>query len=258
MKISNMADELNRWYDENCSNGNLAWSFLAKKSGVSVSQICKIAKGQVAKPKYETEKSLLEAMHPDNYVDVYEYLLERYPQHNVVLNSLLKKGRKKIPASGSDLLKDRLTFRIFKFADTGAHTVADLEREFGKSQVVPRIEALNDADIIDVDSNGVISRSPNYENTVITDVIAVAEEFHHAVEILASKKLVAQNSNVEIDSIFNRMTSIHSSYNEAALTELAADVNQFLNKMYAKYQEDKYKGDIPAFLNLATGRFDNK
>lgn len=258
MTISNVAAELNRWYDENCSNGNLAWSFLAKKSGVSVSQICKIAKGQVANPKYETEKALLEAIFPENFRGVYEYLLERYPRHDVALKSLLNKHRKKISTSGSELLKDRLTFRLFKFADAQSFTVQDLEIEFGANQIRPRVEALQEAGFIEIDDKGVISRSPSYESTVSADVIAVAEEFHHAIEILASKKLVAQSSNLEIDQILNRMTSLHRSYNENALVEMAADVNDFLNKMYTKYKQDKYRGAIPAFLNLATGRFDNK
>lgn len=258
MNISSISDELNRWYEENCNNGNLAWSFLAKKSGVSVSQICKIAKGQVANPKYETERALFEAMFPENYVEVYEYLLEKYPRHNVALQGLLTKKRKRMPATGNELLKDRLTFRLFKFADAQCFKVSQLESEFGKSQVAPRIEALLAAEFVEIDSSGILSRSPKYEFTVNADLVSVAEEFHHAIEILASKKLVAQNSNTQIDQIFNRMTGMHDNYSEQALSELAADVNNFLNSMYTKYKDNKYRGPIPAFLNVATGRFDNK
>lgn len=253
-----MADELNSWYEKNCVNGSLAWSFLAKKSGVSVSQICKIARGQVANPKYQTQKQLLEALYPDDFVGVYEYLLERFPENEVALKSLLRKNRKKVNAVGHGLFKDRLTFRLFKFADCKSYTIEDLEKEFGRSQIEPRIEALLDADYIEVDEQGFVKRTRKYEATVISDVVSVAEEFHHVVDILASKKIVAQNSDVEIDQMFNRMTGLHNSYSEEALAEMAADVSQFLKTLYTKYKDEKYRGSIPVFLNIVTGRFDSK
>lgn len=258
MNISSMADELNSWYEKNCVNGNLAWSFLAKKSGVSVSQICKIAKGYVANPKYQTQKQLLEALYPDNFAGVYEYLLERYPKNEVALKSLLRKNRKKISTVGNELFKDRLTFRLFKFADCKSYTIPDLEKEFGRSQIAPRIEALLDADYIEVDESGLITRTAKYEATVISDIVSASEEFHHVVDIITSKKIVAQNSDAEIDNIFNRMAALHNSYSKEALVEIAADVSEFLDLVYTKYKDEKYRGNIPVFLNIATGRFDNK
>lgn len=257
MNISNMSEELNRWYEENCNQGNLAWSFLAKKSGVSVSQICKIAKGHVASPKYETVKALLEVLYPDDSIAVYEYLLKQYPRHTVALKGFSESKRSKVAVADRHLFRDILTFRVFKIADSGAFKVSQLEKEFGVTQIRPRIDALIKANYIEINENGFLVRSPYYEKTVLNEIASIAEEFHHVVDILASKKLVARNSDTEIDEIFNRLTYYHSSFNAEALKEIGKETREFVNYIFTKYKDSKFQGDIPAFINIATGRFDN-
>lgn len=258
MSISSMADELNRWYEENCNKGNLAWSFLSRKSGVSVSQICKIAKGSVASPKYQTVKSLLEVLYPDDNKSVYEYLVQNFPKHTIRLKEFSEEKRRLVTEFNHHLFRDCLTFRLFKMAQSSSATVSILEREFGASQIGPRIEALVKADYIVVDEGGRISRSENYKNTMMNEITSIAEEFHHAIEIIVTKKLVARNADTEIDEIFNRLTYYHSTYSSEALEGIAKETQEFVSYLVSKYNKPKYSGEIPAFINIATGRFDNK
>lgn len=258
MDISNVADELNSWYEKNCSNGNLTWSFLSRRSGVSVSQICKIAKGHVASPKYQTVKSLLEALYPDDNAKIYEYLVKHFPKHTIRIKGLSEEERSVVSDFNHQLFRDGLTFRLFKIAQSNSVKVSDLEKEFGANQIRPRVDALVNGRYIEVREDGVISRSKNFEKTAASEITTIAEGFHHAVEIVVSKKLVARNTDSEIDEIFNRLTYYHSTFSSEALASIAKETEEFVNYIISKYSSPKFKGDIPAFLNIATGRFDNK
>lgn len=262
MPITSIADELNSWYDINCSHGDQTWSDLAELSKVSVSQICKIAKGQVLKPKFQTVKALLEAIHPDNLRLVHSYLAAQFPKHQVRLQSLIDVKRSQIAASDRHLFKDRMTFRIFKLATCKCYTVAQLEAEFGRNQVKPRIAALLASNLIEFSnsdpSSGVVCRSKAYEETTSSNVAAVAEEFHHAIDIIANKKTVEQYADSGLDHLVNRLAFFHDSFSPEALAEMSQETQEFFDRLITKYSADKYRGAIPAFLNLSTGRFDNK
>lgn len=258
MAISCLSEELNHWYEANCNKGDLAWSYLARKTQVSVSQLCKIAKGQVSRPKYHTVKSILEAIYPNDHSAVYKYLVEHFPKNQIHLTCLTESKRSTFEESARHLLKDRMTFRLFKLAATNRFTVEGLKAEFGSEMILPRLDALSLAGLVEVAENGVVSRTSKHSDTAMTKFADVADEFQHAIEILAAKKLVASVSDHEIDQIFNRLTFFHHSFNQEALEEMSDDITKFVESFIEKYEAEKYRGDIPGFLNIATGRFDSK
>lgn len=258
MSISSLPEELNRWYETNCAKGDLAWSYLSKKSHVSVSQLCKIAKGTVSKPKFHTVKAILKALHPDDHAAVHKYLVENYPQHQVSLKVLADVKRLDIDDSSRQLLKDRMTFRIFKLAISEKYTPEQLKLEFGAEVVEPRLDALILAKIVEIDSSGCIRRTESHKETATSDFGDIADEFHHVVEILTSKKLISKISNREIDEIFNGLMFYHETFSPEAIQEMGQDIREFMDKMFKKYSQDRFRGDIPAFLNIASGRFDSK
>lgn len=258
MNISALPEELNRWYEENCKQGDLAWNHLARKSKVSVSQLCKIAQGKVARPKYNTVKSILTALYPENNKEVVSYLVEHFPKQEFALKSLTEVDRISVDQAARDLFQDRVTFQLFKIADCEVFAVEKLEREFGTDVIQPRVEALTDAGIIEIGEGGVLKRTERHKETSTREFADVAKEFQHAIDLMASKKLIASISDHEIDQIFNRLTSFHNSFSSDAIQEMGGEIRDFLDYLFTKYNNEKYRGDIPAFVNVATGRFDSK
>lgn len=151
-----------------------------------------------------------------------------------------------------------MTFRIFKLATCKCYTVEQLEAEFGRNQVKPRIAALLASNLIEFDQTGLVRRSKAYEETTSSNVATVAEEFHHAIDIIAQKKTVAQFADTELDQLNNRLAFFHDSFSAEALAEMGEETREFFDRLITKYSADEYRGNIPAFVNLSTGRFDNR
>lgn len=258
MIISDLPDELNRWYEKNCKQGDSAWSNLAKSASVSVSQLCKIAQGKVARPKYNTVKSILTALYPENNKEVVSYLVEHFPKHEFALKSIVGVERVSIDQVARELFQDEMTFRLFKFASSEAFKVETLENSFGTDMVRPRLEALIDSGIAETNGQGILKRTERHKKTATSNFADQAKEFQHAIEILASKKLIASKSDHEIDQIFNRLMAFHSSFSQEAIDEMGGEIRDFLDYLFTKYRDEKYRGNIPAFVNVATGRFDSK
>lgn len=258
MNITSVSDVLVKWYDDNCTNGKLAWSYLGRKSGVSVSNICKIAKGQVAMPKYETAKALLQTIFPNDNAAVYKYLVEYYPKKAIHLEVFREPSRNRIAESAMNLLRDPLNFRLFKLSMAGSIKLADIEEDYGRNNLVSRIELLSNANLLRVDSEGNLERTEATVFTANGDVNWVAEEFMHCISILSTKKLLSQTTDIDIDSRINKFLYFHASFNDEAISLISEDVTKYINYICRKYSEDKYKGDIPVFINLACGRFDTK
>lgn len=256
MKISGLPEELNRWYEKNCKQGDLAWSTLANAANVSVSQLCKIAQGKVARPKYNTVKSILTALYPENNKEVVSYLVEHFPKQEFELKSLTEVDRVSVDQIARKILRDRMTFRLFKFADCEFYTAKILENVFGIDVIRPRIEVLVAAGMAEISENGVLKRTERIKQTSTSEFADVAREFQHVIEILASKKLIASISDHEIDQKFNRLMAFHNSFSAEAIEEMGAEIRDFLNYLFTKYNDKKYRGNIPAFVNVATGRFD--
>lgn len=258
MNITSVSEVLVKWYDDNCTNGRLAWSYLERKSGVSTSNICKIAKGQIATPKYETAKALLQAIYPGNNSAVYAFLVEFYPKKAIHLESFLQEKRKSIAESDINLLRDALNFRLFKLAMAESIKVSDIEDEFGANPVSGRLELMAKANLIAISPDGVLKRSDATVHTANGDVNWLAEEFIHSISILSSKKLLSRTSDIDIDERINKFLYYHASFNNDAIAMIGDEVKAFMDQIYRKYSQDKYRGDIPVFINLACGRFDSK
>lgn len=258
MNITSVSDVLVKWYDDNCTNGRLAWSYLGRKSGVSVSNICKIAKGQVAMPKYETAKALLQAIYPNKNSEVYAFLVEYYPKKAIHLEVFLEKDRNRIFEADMNLLRDQLNYRLFKLAMAGTIKVADLEAEFGSDSLSRRVEILSKANLIVVTEDGALKRTDATVQTANGDVNWVAEEFIHGVSLLSQKKLMSRELEMDLDDRINKFLYFHWNVSDEAVGMIGAESSDFMNGLFRKYSQPKYTGSIPVFVNLACGRFDSK
>lgn len=257
MEISSLKDELNKWYDDNCKNGNLAWSYLAKKSGVTASNIRKIAKGEVELPRFDTARKLCESMFPDSADTVATYLKEVYPKEAATW--FLGNGeRRELPKERFDLTRDFYAFLLFKLAMTGSFKISDLEEIHGKSTVGQRLQMLAEAGLAEANSEGKLVRGEESQYTKNSDPRLLADEFRHCTNHLESK-LAADSAGVtKVDRESNRFDYLHLGLNDKGSDALNQLLSQFKQEMYKLYTSSEYVGNIPRFVNIATGRFDEK
>lgn len=258
MPIHSVSEELNNWYETNCASGRLSWGALSKKTGIAVSNITKIAKGQTAKPKYETARALLYAIRPNEMNEVEDFIASNYGfEENVSFESNADTSRKVLGVDANELLRDFLTFRIFKLSLSGRHHIDCLNYKLGSENVMPRIEVLADYGLVFVDKNGFLCRRSGSQYTRTTDVTAIAAEFKHVVELVANKKVLAKKGNANIDNEVNRLVQWHLSLSKEQMPEFKRDIVEFLDKIGKKYKSNEDSADaVEMFLNLATGRFD--
>lgn len=256
MAISSLSAELKAWYEKHCVNGHLSWNVLAKKTGITVSNITKIARGEVERPKYETAKLLLDAILPGQDEQVAEYIAATYQGGTITFEKEAESPRSQLPVEAADLLRDSLSFRLFKLSMSGSRTVTDLEQDFGVSFVRPRLEALTQVGLVVVDDQGLLQRTAQSKFIFDNDMGSVVTEFKHAIDIVAEKKILARNGVESIDKDANRLVSYHCSLKPESAKQMADDIVAMIRKVAQKYGADQHKGDIEVFLNVAHGRFD--
>lgn len=258
MEISSLKDELNKWYDDNCKNGNLAWSYLAKKSGVTASNIRKIAKGEVGQPRFETTKQLLQALYPNQLAEVYVVLKELFPNKTDTWHLGETHNRVQFSRKDLEVTRDPMAFLLFKRAMTGAAKVKDLEDELGKSRIEQSLAMLADAGLAREDSKGFLVRCEGCSNTLTNDIHRLADEFRHVTQFLESKLAADVAGVANVDRQTNRFDSLHLGLNEKGSKELDDDIRALKEKIIKLLNDPEYAGDIPRFVNIAVGRFDSK
>lgn len=256
MPITSLSDELNTWYENNCVQGNLSWKVLAKKTGITVSNITKIARGEVTRPKYETARVLLAAILPGRADDIAEYIALTYQGGQITFAKEHESPRKQLTEDTQDLFRDALTFRLFKLSMSGKRTVASLERDFGVNQITPRLDSLVRDGVVAIDDQGRLCRAPASKFIFSTEMAAVATEFKHVVDIVAEKKILARNGEKTIDKDANRLMSYHCSIKPESAEQMRNDILDSIRKIAQKYGTDEHKGDVELFYNVVVGRFD--
>lgn len=256
MAIESLGAELNAWYEKHCANGHLSWNVLAKKTGITVSNITKIARGEVERPKYETAKLLLDAILPGRPQEVAEYITATYQGGAITFEKEAESPRTQLSAEAADLLRDSLSFRLFKLSMSGSRAVTELEQDFGVSFVRPRIEALTQIGLVTVDDQGRLKRTAKSKFIFDSDMGSVVTEFKHAIDLVAEKKILARNGVESIDKDANRLASYHCSLKPESAKQMAEDIMAMIRKVAQKYGADQHKGDVEVFFNVALGRFD--
>lgn len=258
MSIESLSAELNNWYEKHCVNGNLSWNVLSRKTGITVSNITKIARGDVGKPKYETARTLLNAILPDRQDDIAEYIALTYQGGQITFSKEHESPRKQLTDDVLDLFRDPLTFRLFKLAMSGSRSVTSLEDDFGGSQVRPRLESLAQVGVVEVDEAGLLRRPTASQFSLSTVTAGVALEFKHAVDIVAEKKILANNGDTSIDKEANRLLAYHCSLTPESAQNMRREIVDFLRKTAQKYSAEEHKGEVELFYNVAIGRFDTQ
>lgn len=258
MAIESLSAELWAWYEKHCVNGNLSWQVLARRSGITVSNITKIARGDVGKPKYETARVLLEAMLPDRHDEVAAYIAATYQGGPITFAKEHDSPRKLLTRPMLDVLRDPLTFRLFKLSMSGKRSVTSLERDFGADDVRPRLESLIAEGIVSIDDSGNVCRTPSAQFILSTEMASVAREFNHAIAIVAEKKTLANAGDSSIDKDANRLVSYHCSLKPDSAKSMQRDIVQAMRKIATKYSAAEHKGEVEMFYNVAFGRFDTK
>lgn len=256
MPITSLSDELNTWYENNCVQGNLSWKVLAKKTGITVSNITKIARGEVTRPKYETARVLLAAILPGRADDIAEYIALTYQGGQITFAKEHESPRKQLTEDTQDLFRDALTFRLFKLSMSGKRTVASLERDFGVNQITPRLDSLVRDGVVAIDDQGRLCRALSSTFTFGSGVMNVATEFKHGVDLIAEKKVLAAHGNSTIEKEANRLISYSSSLKPESAKNMRADFINVFRKVVQKYSEPEHRGDVEVFYNIAIGRYD--
>lgn len=256
MAITSLSAELNAWYEKHCVNGNLSWNVLARRTGITVSNITKIARGEVGKPKFETARVLLDAMFPDRKDDIAAYIEATYKGGPVTFAKEHESPRKLLTQQILDLLRDPLTFRLFKLSMSGKRTVAGLGQDFGEGQVQPRIDSLIAEDLVIIDEDGCLRRSPGAQFILSAEMVGVAVEFRHVVDIVAEKKILAECGETSIDKEANRLFYYHGSLKPESAENMRKEILHLMRKVVSKYSADEHKGEVEMFYNVAYGRFD--
>lgn len=256
-----LKERLNQWHDANCKNGTQSWQCLAKKTQVSESYICKIARGEAANPGFRVAKSLAMVLFAADVTKAYRFLKEYYPKETPSELEFLKENFTCIDDRTAALLRDRDTFRIYKIALTGEWGPRELPKIQGLTFVDERVSALIDAGLLEVDqSTGKLKRTAEHQRTIVVDPERLANEFSMVNEILRQKKSAAKLSNdakIQIDETLNRYLFYHVSLNEEGAALFAKRQIDFINETHKELNQDKYKGNIPVFCNIASGRFDD-
>lgn len=258
MAIESLSAELNAWYEKHCLNGNLSWHVLARRSGITVSNITKIARGEVGRPKYETARVLLQAICSGREDEVAAYIATTYQGGAITFAKEHESPRKLLSAQMLDLLRDPLTFRLFKLSMSGKRTVAGLEHDFGTHQVRPRLDSLIAEGVVEIDDAGCLRRSTGAQFILSTEMASVALEFKHAVDFVAEKKILAQCGDTSIDKEANRLVSYHCSLKPESAESMQKEIIHMMRKVANKYSGDEHKGEVEMFYNVAIGRFDMK
>lgn len=260
MSIDSLSAELNLWYERNCVQGNLSWNYLAKKTGITVSNITKIARGDVALPKYQTAKALLKTICPEDDVEVNTYLRTAYPAKSFNFvdveaetpRSVVFLGRKSI-----EILEDDLSFRLYKLALGNSSSIKSLKASFGEVQVSTRLESLERAQLVRIDAD-VLMRNDDLKFTQSNDPVLIAKHFKYNIDMVSAKKVLAKKGIGEIDAHVNRLLFYHGPFTEEALAMMVNETLDFISALAKKYSSEKYRGDVPGFIDITTGRFDTK
>lgn len=260
MTIDSLSDELNSWYEENCVGGNLSWKVLSRKTGITVSNIAKIARGEIALPKYETAKVLLEAILPHQQPDVFRYLRAKYPQkaYNYVdVKAVPPRANLYSQPSRVAALDDELTYRLYKIALCKKASVASLKKDFGADQVEKRIEILVEKKLVFVE-DGVLVRNPDIAHTQTNDPVFINKYFKFNTDIVAGKKVLASHGSANVDTYTNKLLFYHGSFSEDSLKKMVAETIEFIDYLAKKYNDENIEGDVAGFIDITTGRFDAK
>lgn len=258
-EITSIKEELNKWYELNCNNGNLSWKALGRLAKRDPSYISKLAKG-VHKPSYEVEIDLLRAMYQGNVRSVFKYLKKKYPDKTAEIESLMKgddKSTKFTSHSYRDIVNDRATYRIFRLSSMGTFSPDSLSQTVGAG-VSAKIKYLEGLDLVQVIDGNVVRSISNttITSTSMEDVVA---GFKHNLDIVDEKHRRARMGHSDdFDSKKNKLWGIYEGVSEDFQHKLVTDVTKFISEKREEALKDENRGDIPMFLNIATGRLDDK
>lgn len=256
MPIVSMQDELNSWYEKNCNNGYLSWAVLSRRTGVSVPTITKIAKGEIARPKFETVDALLKVIAPDRPGEVSDFIVSEYGGGTIQFDPEWITPRKRFSQEIMRLFDDSLTYRLFKLAMSGSNSVAGLCKDFGESEVMARIQLLVEKGLVRIDEENRLIRTQGSQYTFNGDVFSVAREIKHMVDIVAEKKSLAKTGPTDVDQNANRLLFYNTSLTEDTIRDFNDEVSGFMQKIAEKYKFDVNKGGKEVFISIAFGRFD--
>lgn len=260
LDITSVSDELKQWYLTNCENGHLSWKTLSNKTGVTVSNISKIARGEVHQPKYETAKVLLEAVLPKRQADVLRFLRAEYPDkvfNFVDSQAQTPRATLRDTPQKNELLEDELTYRLYKLSLGNSYEVEKLKVDFGRVQVESRIAALEKAELV-VSDDGVLRRAADLVHTQQNETSLTAKHFRYNVNMVSMKKTLAKKGAKHIDTHANRMLFYHFPLTEEALAMMVNDTLDFISGLAKKYNDEKYHGSVVGFIDITTGRFDDR
>lgn len=258
-KIINLSDALRAWYENVAKEKNLSWAYLSKKTDISKSYLSKIANGTRANLSYEKAKSLLREICSDRTSN-YLYLKEHYPDEVSSMKCYITEECELVLLNdkSKNAWDNKIAFRIFKLAGAGTFNKNFVIDIAGGRSAKIQLNRLLENEIIEID-NGVIKRNIKFKNILNNDIISAISEFRYCLDIIEEKYSESMHDeNIKFDSSINKFVGLHKFLKIEAFKELLNELNEFIEHLNTKYSENSKKGEVPIFMNVVTGRFDEK
>lgn len=255
-KIESCQKALNDWYAK-AHKGGLSWKALGRKVGRTGSYLSRVAKGDY-KPSFEFERDLLAYLYEGREGEVFEYLKAKYPKKITTLASLSAEATKKMNFPRPcfyEALQNRLMYHVYRLADAAKYTVSDLTSLVGPD--VPLLVGKMEQEGALRVEKGIVSRAEGHRNQLNINLRAAVQAARHNLSILAHRAEVCELGDVPFDTSQNKVLGVYENLNEAGLMEAIDWMNSSISELRARLQDPKFQGDIPAFINTATGRFDH-
>lgn len=254
--IKSSREALVEWY-ENPSNSRLSWKFLGKKIGKSGSYISRVAKGQCT-PSFEFERDLLAYLYQGREIEVLDYLSSRYPREVTTMASLSAEATKKMSfpkPSFYKVLENRVMYHVYRLADAAKFSLKEMTEIAGLDAVL-HAEKLKQDGIVEI-KDGVVERTEDSRNILNINLKAAIDSAQHNLAILSHRAEVHELGGLKFDSSQNKVLGLYENLNEDGLLEAIDWMNSSISELRARLQHPRYQGDIPTFINTATGRFDH-
>lgn len=244
------------WY-EDPANKRLSWKFMGKKIGKSGSYISRVARGECT-PSFEFERDVLAYLYQGRESEVFDYLSRKYPREVTKMASMSAEATKEMSfprPSFYKVLENRVMYHVYRLADVAKYALEELADIAGPDAPL-HAEKLKKDGLIEV-KNGVLERTELSRNTLNINFKAAIKSAQHNLGILAHRAEVHDLGGAQFDSSQNKVLGLYENLNEAGLLEAIEWMNSSVSELRARLQDPRYQGDIPTFINTATGRFDH-
>lgn len=256
-KIRSLSEILKDWHVNVAKIKNLSWKYLAVKTKISDSYLCKLSKGEKTNLDYEKCKKLFREIGLPR-VEAFAFLNENHPGKCSSWEEFCQEdyAYQLISSDADEILSDPVTNHIFKLASHGI-CLERLAGIIGKNECEMRVDLLIKKEMVKIENNS-IKRTEPFKSLMETDSENVFKLFEYNLQWMIKKlelsKILEENC---FNSEYSKGIGIGPNINTKGHKFLVRELNNFLKNINNTLHKDEYKGDIPIYLNVVLGRYDD-